>query len=77
MAIALGITASALFNGVDDQNLAVAYISMFIFVFFVCFLLGVQYMKPTDVLKIILFALRGYLIVAKDFKGPDVSSEEL
>ena len=76
-AIALGITASAPFNGVDDQNLVVAYISMFIFVFFVCSLLGVQYMKPTDVLKITLFALRGYLIVAKDFKGPDLSLEEL
>ena len=34
-AVALGITASAPFNGVDDQNLAIAYISMFILVLFV------------------------------------------
>ena len=34
-------------------------------------------MKPTDVLKITLFALRGYLILVKDFEGPDVPSEEL
>ena len=30
-----GITASAPFNGVNDENLAIAYISMFILVFFV------------------------------------------
>jgi hypothetical protein len=34
-AVALGITASAPFNGVDDQQLAIAYISMFVFLFFV------------------------------------------
>ena len=31
----------------------------------------------TNVLKITLFALGGFLIVAKDFEGPDVPSEEL
>ena len=36
-AIAMGITASAPFNGVDDENLAIAYISMFILIFLVCF----------------------------------------
>lgn len=59
-AIALGITASAPFRGIDDENLAIAYISMLILVFFVT-----------------LFPLGGFLIVAKDFDGPDVDSEEL
>jgi hypothetical protein len=31
----MGVTASAPFNGVDDENLAIAYISMLILVFFV------------------------------------------
>ncbi|VDC03200.1 unnamed protein product [Peniophora sp. CBMAI 1063] len=34
-AIALGITANAPFNGTQDENLAVAYIAVFILVFFV------------------------------------------
>jgi predicted permease len=34
-------------------------------------------MKLTNVLKITLFALGGFLIVAKDFEGPDVPSEEV
>lgn len=34
-AIAMGITASAPFGGVDDENLAIAYISTLILVFFV------------------------------------------
>src|SRR6266852_58387 len=34
-AIAMGVTASAPFDGVNDQNLAIAYISMLILVFFV------------------------------------------
>ena len=36
-AIAMGITASAPFNGVDDENLAIAYISMIMLVFLVRF----------------------------------------
>ena len=36
-AIALGITANAPFNGTQDENLAVAYIAVFILVFFVGF----------------------------------------
>ncbi|KAI0273014.1 auxin efflux carrier [Russula aff. rugulosa BPL654] len=59
-AVALGITASAPFNGVEDQQLAIAYISMFVFLFFIT-----------------LFPLGGFLVVAKDFEGPDVPSEEL
>jgi len=35
-AVALGITASAPFSGADDQNLAIAYFSMFSLVLFVC-----------------------------------------
>jgi auxin efflux carrier family protein len=31
----MGITASAPFNGVADENLAIAYISMLMLVFFV------------------------------------------
>lgn len=34
----MGITASAPFRGIDDENLAVAYISMLILVFFVGFM---------------------------------------
>ncbi|KAH9167693.1 auxin efflux carrier [Lactarius sanguifluus] len=59
-AIAMGITASAPFRGIDDENLAIAYISTLILVFFVT-----------------LFPLGGFLIVAKDFDGPDVGPEEL
>ncbi|KAH9069634.1 auxin efflux carrier [Lactarius deliciosus] len=59
-AIAMGITASAPFRGIDDENLAIAYISTLILVFFVT-----------------LFPLGGFLIVAKDFDGPDVEPEEL
>ncbi|KAH9167702.1 auxin efflux carrier [Lactarius sanguifluus] len=59
-AIAMGITASAPFRGIDDENLAIAYISTLILVFFVT-----------------LFPLGGFLIVAKDFDGPDVKPEEL
>lgn len=33
----MGITASAPFNGVDDENLAIAYISALLLVFFVRF----------------------------------------
>jgi hypothetical protein len=33
----MGVTASAPFNGVDDENLAIAYISTLILVFFVSF----------------------------------------
>ncbi|KAI9437187.1 auxin efflux carrier [Lactarius indigo] len=59
-AIAMGITASAPFRGIDDENLAIAYISTLILVFFIT-----------------LFPLGGFLIVAKDFDGPDVEPEEL
>ncbi|KAI0249429.1 auxin efflux carrier [Lactifluus subvellereus] len=59
-AIAMGITASAPFRGVGDENLAIAYISMLILLLFVT-----------------LFPLGGFLIIAKDFEGPDVESEEL
>jgi len=34
-AIAMGITVAAPFSGIDDQNLAIAYISAFLLVFFV------------------------------------------
>lgn len=39
----------------------------------------VQYFCPelTDILKITMFPLGGFLIVAKDFEGPEVASEEL
>ncbi|KAH9990764.1 auxin efflux carrier [Russula vinacea] len=59
-AIAMGITASAPFDGVDDENLAIAYISTLILVFFIT-----------------LFPLGGFLIIAKDFEGPDVDSEKI
>ncbi|KAI9452144.1 hypothetical protein F5148DRAFT_521297 [Russula earlei] len=59
-AIAMGMTASAPFNGVDDENSAIAYISAFLLVFYIT-----------------LFPLGGLLIIAKDFEGSDVESEEL
>lgn len=37
-AIAMGITASAPFNGVEDENLAIAYVSALILIFLVRFL---------------------------------------
>ncbi|KAH9963613.1 auxin efflux carrier [Russula dissimulans] len=60
-AIAMGITAAAPFSGIDDENLAIAYISAFLLVFFV------NHPLPNG----------GFLIVAKDFEGPDVESEDL
>ncbi|KAN0136462.1 Auxin efflux carrier [Lactarius tabidus] len=59
-AIAMGITASAPFRGVDDENLAIAYISTLVLVFTITY-----------------FPLGGFLVVAKDFDGPDVESQEL
>jgi len=56
----MGLTASAPFSGVDDENLAIAYISTLLLVY-----------------VFTLFPLGGFLIVAKDFEGPDVESEEL
>ena len=76
-AIAMGITASAPFTGVDDQNLAIAYISMIILVFSVRFLSRTRVICQADPLKITLFPLGGFLLIAKDFEGPDVDSEEL
>ena len=76
-AIAMGITASAPFAGVDDQNLAIAYISMIILIFSVRFLSRTRVICLADALKITLFPLGGFLLIAKDFEGPDVDSEEL
>ncbi|KAI9452345.1 auxin efflux carrier [Russula earlei] len=59
-AIAMGMTASAPFNGVDDENSAIAYISAFLLLFYIT-----------------LFPLGGFLIIAKDFEGSDVESEDL
>jgi auxin efflux carrier family protein len=76
----MGLTASAPFDGVDDQNLAIAYISTLILVFFVrppCFRAPHNSLELTDVPKITLFPLGGFLIVTKDFEGPGVASEEL
>ncbi|KAI0276470.1 auxin efflux carrier [Russula aff. rugulosa BPL654] len=59
--ISLGIMASAPFSGVDDENLAIAYLSTLMLLFYVhC-----------------RFPSRGFLMVAEDFEGPDVASEEL
>ena len=78
-AIAMGITASAPFSGVDDENLAIAYISMIMLVFLVRFLFFRLAPSVVDLtpLKITLFPLGGFLLVSKDFEGPDVDSEEL
>jgi predicted permease len=75
----MGITASAPFNGVDDQNLAIAYISTLCLVFYVRFLCPnlIQFRWGADVIKITLFPLGGFLLTAKDFEGPDVESEEI
>jgi len=75
-AIAMGITASAPFIGVDDQNLAIAYISMIILIFSVRFP-STRVICQADALKITLFPLGGFLLICKDFEGPDVDSEEL
>ncbi|KAI0314544.1 auxin efflux carrier [Amylostereum chailletii] len=61
-AIALGVTANAPFAGVQDQNLAVAYISALILVFF---------------FQITLFPMGGHRLVAKDFDGPEVENDHL
>ena len=76
-AIAMGITVAAPFNGVDDENLAIAYISMVMLIFLVRFLSLVRVICRADALKITLFPLGGFLLVSKDFEGPDVDSEEL
>jgi hypothetical protein len=59
MAIAMGIMASAPFNGVDDENLAIAYISMFVLIFLVGFLFLTCVICRADTLKITLFPLGG------------------
>ncbi|KAI0271308.1 auxin efflux carrier [Gloeopeniophorella convolvens] len=59
-AIVLGITASAPFDGIEDQNLAIAYVAALILIFYIT-----------------LFPLGGFLIVAKDFDGPDIESDEV
>jgi len=76
-AIAMGIMASAPFNGVDDENLAIAYISMFILIFLVCFLSLARVIHRADALKITLFPLGGFLLISEDFEGPDIDSEEV
>ena len=76
MAIAMGIMASAPFTSIDDQNLAIAYISMIILIFSVCFP-STRVICQADALKITLFLLGGFLLICKDFEGPDVDSEEL
>ncbi|KAI0274431.1 membrane transport protein-domain-containing protein [Russula aff. rugulosa BPL654] len=58
--ISLGIMASAPFSGVDDENLAIAYLSTLMLLFYIA-----------------VFPLGGFLMVSKDFEGPDVASEEL
>jgi hypothetical protein len=74
--IAMGITASAPFGGVDDENLAIAYISMLVLIFLVRLLSLARVIRPADALKITLFPLGGYLLISKDFEGPDVDSKE-
>src|SRR6266404_4356710 len=79
----MGITASAPFRGVDDENLAIAYISTLILVFFVrCVfhlsaLLNTTELAMLTPMKVTLFPLGGFLIIAKDFDGQNVESEEL
>jgi predicted permease len=75
----MGITASAPFDGVNDQNLAIAYISTLMLVFFVRSPCLQALLELTDVPgpKITMFPLGGFLVVAKDFEGPDVASEEI
>jgi hypothetical protein len=78
--IAMGITASSPFGGVDDEILAIVYISMFILIliFLVRFLSLTHVIHRADAFKITLFPLGGYLLISKDFfEGPDVDSEEV
>ena len=75
----MGIMASAPFNGVDDENLAIAYIAMLLLIVLVRLLYPSfrRDLGGADVLKVTLFPLGGFLIIAKDFEGPDIDSEEL
>ena len=66
----MGITASAPSNGVDDENLAIAYISMFILIFLVCFISLTRIIRWADDSKVMLFPLGGFLLISKDFEGP-------
>jgi len=63
-AIAMGIMASAPFTGIDDQNLAIAYISMIILIFLVRFP-STRVICQADALKITLFPLRGFLLLQR------------
>ncbi|KAG8928852.1 Protein M3 [Tulasnella sp. 418] len=58
-AVVMSITAASPFNAQKDSDIAVAYIAMFILVFYVS-----------------LFPLGG-ILVAKDFKGPDLTDDEV
>jgi hypothetical protein len=73
----MGIAASAPFGSVDDENLAIADISMLILSFLVHLLSLACIIRPADALKITLFPHGGYLLISKDFEGPDVDSEEV
>jgi len=68
-----GNMAPAPFNGVD---VAIAYILVFIPIFLVRFLSLTRVIRRADALKITLFLLGGFLLISKDFEGPDVGSEE-
>ncbi|KAK0458098.1 auxin efflux carrier [Desarmillaria tabescens] len=59
-AVIMSITGAAPFNGVEDQDLAVAYISALILYYMFTF-----------------FPLGGNRLIALDFKGPEVESEEV
>jgi len=67
-AISMGITVSAPFGDVDDENLAITYIWMFILIFLVRFLSLARVIRPADALKITLFPLGDFLLISKDLR---------
>ncbi|KAG1817863.1 auxin efflux carrier [Suillus variegatus] len=64
ISVALSVTASAPFNGTDDENLAVGYIAVFMLVFYIS-------------RSVTLFSLGGYWLIVMDFDGPDLDNDRV
>jgi auxin efflux carrier family protein len=74
--VALSLTASAPFNPEKDQNLSVAYISVFVLVYMVCNSSLFTIMTHRRG-QMTLFPMGAHRLIAKDFVGPDVEHEEV
>ena len=73
----MGIMASAPFNCVDDEYLAIAYISMFIIIFLVCFYFRLALYVRLTPLRLPSSRSGASSSFPRTFEAPEVDSEEL